>query len=211
MIITDIIEINIGRNKTKNAYKIYIEEDFAFLLYSQDIKQYQIDIGKEITADIYERIIEDTVYRRAKNRALTLLKHTDRTEKEIFIKLKEAYYANDIIERTIKYLKAYNYLNDERYARNYISTRIHKYSKLALETKLLQKGINKEVLEMIIAEEYEYSDEGDDPEVLAINKIINKKCEDVTGLTWEEQQKLINFLYRKGFDLDKIHKCLLMN
>lgn len=208
MIITDIIEVNIGRGKKKNAYKIYIDDNYAFLLYNQDIKQYQLFKGEEITSDLYEIIIEDTVFRRAKQKAFTILQRSDRTEKEIYNRLKEAYYKDDIIERTINYLKSYNYLNDERYASNFISSKKHYHSKQALKIKLLQKGINKEVLEKIIEEEYKITDENDDPEILAIKRNISKKYEDSTCLTWEEKQKLINFLYRKGFNLDKIHKCL---
>lgn len=208
MIITDIVEVNIGRSKTKIAYKIFIDDIFAFLLYSQDLKQYQIQQGEEITSDIYERIIEDIVFRRAKQKALTMLSHSDKTENEIIENLKEAHYSQEIIQRTIEYLKEYKYLDEERLARNFIRFRKEKHSRLALETKLIQKGINKRVLDKVIAEEYEISDENEDPEILAINKLISKKYENLTNLTWEEKQKLINFLYRRGFNLDKIHKCL---
>ena len=54
------------------------------------------------------------------SKSITILKYMDRTEKELYIKLKDAYYTDDIINRTIEYLKEYNYINDERYAMNYI-------------------------------------------------------------------------------------------
>lgn len=208
MIITDIKEIDIGRNKKKTAYKVYIDNEYSFLLYWQDLKEYHIEIQAEISLELYDRIIEDTVYRRAKQKSLAILKYMDKTEKELYNKLREAYYTDIIIERTIAYLKEYNYIDDERYASNYIRVRKNSYSILSIKTKLYHKGINKDIVEKIIAIEYDYEDPNADPEVVAINKTILKKNKDINILTQEERQKLIASLYRKGYDLDKIYLCL---
>lgn len=208
MITTDIVEINIGPSKKKTAYKIYIDYNYVFLLYKQDIKEYQLEIGSEITSELYEKIIEDTVYRRAKQKSLAILKYMDRTEKEMFSKLKEAYYTDLIIERTIEYLKGYGYIDDRRYASNFIRIRKNTLSKLSIKTKLVQKGINKDILEKIIAIEYDVEEFGTDPELIAIKKAIIKKHKEITDIKWDDKQKLIASLYRKGFDLDKIHRCL---
>lgn len=204
MIITKIEEIKIGRAKKTTAYEIYADESFIFLLYSQDIRIYQLKEGIEISPNLYERIIQETVYRRAKQKAMATLKRVDKTEKELRVKLKASYYTDDIIDMTINYLKNYDYINDERYSSNYI--RFHKLnkSKFAIKTKLLQKGINKAVLEKSISDEYFNSEDENDPEMIAIKKSINKKYKDISSLTWEEKQKLIASLYRKGFDIDKI-------
>lgn len=208
MIITDIVEVNVSKSKKKTAYKIFIDDEYAFLLYRQDIKIYQLDTDSEITSSLYDKIIKETVFRRAKQKAMAILKYMDRTERELFIKLKEAFYTEDITLLTIEYLKSYNYLNDERYTSNYIRSKMNTQSKFTIKTKLIQKGINKKVLEKIIAIEYNSSMNDIDPEILAINKAINKKCKDVKGLNWENKQKLIASLYRKGFDLEKVHTCL---
>jgi len=208
MMITDIREADGGKNIRKKAYKIYIDDSYAFLLYESELNQLQLSKGAEISTDVYNTIVEDVVFYRAKKKALNMLTHSDKTEKEIYNRLKEEYYNDDIIERTITYLKGYNYLNDERYAEGYINSRKGKESRLAIETKLLNKGINKSVLEKIIAKEYNTEEDGKDPEILAINKILLNKCDNPTKLSCEEKQKLIKMLERKGFDLDKIYKCM---
>lgn len=212
MIITDIIEVNAGRSQKKKAYKIFIDDDFAFLLYESELKQYQLAKGLEITPEFYEIIKEDTVFPRAKQKALNIISYSDKTEKEIYERLKEEYYTDDIVEQIIEYLKNYNYINDERYASNYIRSRKNRESKLAIKSKLLNKGINKKVLEKIIEEEYDLEaaniDENEDPEIIAIKKIISKKCVNLTNLSCKDKQKLINMLARKGFDPDKINKCI---
>lgn len=208
MIITDIVELKIGHSNKKTAYKIYIDYTYAFLLYKQDIKEYQIEIEREITSELYDKIIEDTVYRRAKQKALAILKHMDRTEKELYSKLKDAHYTDIIIEETIEYLKGYSYIDDERYASNYIRLKKNTLSLLSIKAKLIQKGINKENLEKIIAIEYATDENEADPEIVAINKAILKKYKDTTDLNYEDKQKLIASLYRKGFNLDKINRCI---
>lgn len=208
MTTTDIVEINIGYSKKKTAYKIYIDYEYVFLLYKQDIKVYQLEIGTDVTLDVFNRIIEDTVFRRAKQKSFAILKHMDRTENELYKKLRDAYYTDDIIDRTITYLKEYNYINDKRYASNFIRVRKDTLSIISIKTKLMQKGINKELLEKIIAIEYDINEYDIDPEIKAINKAILKKCKDTTALNWEDKQKLIASLYRKGFDLDKIQHCI---
>lgn len=208
MIITKIEEINIGRGKKKTAYKIYTDESFIFLLYSQDIRQYQLKEGLEITPNLYERIIGETVYRRAKQKAMATLKRVDKTENELRLKLKDSYYTDEVIDMTIDFLKKYNYINDDRYASNYIRNHKLSKSKLAIKTKLLQKGINKALLEKIISDEYINSEDDNDPEMVAIKRAIHKKYHDTSSLTWQERQKLIASLYRKGFDIDKIQAYL---
>lgn len=208
MTITDIEEIKVGYSKKRTAYKIYIDNDYAFLLYNQDIKKYQLRIDYELSSDIYNIIIEDIVYRRAKQKAFAILKYMDRTERELYEKLKEAFYTDDIIERTINYLSENNYINDRRYASNFIRLRKNTLSMLSIKTKLIQKGINKELLEEIILIEYVNEECEEDPEITAINKAIHKKYRTTTDLNWDEKQRLIASLYRKGFDLSKIQHCL---
>lgn len=208
MIITDIIEFKINPGGKKTAYKIYIDYSFAFLLYKQDITLYGLSPGLEITPETYDIIIEDTVYRRARQKALALLKHMDRTERELYIKLSQAFYTDSIIDRTIEYLKAYRYIDDERYAGNYIFAKKNTTSLLSIREKLIQKGIKKKLLEKIIAMEYDLTDKEDDPEITAIRRLVLKKYKDMTDLSYDEKQRLMAYLYRKGFDFDKIRAVL---
>lgn len=190
----------------KSKIKVYIDYEYAFLLYDKDLKRYNLEEGDEISSKIYHEIVEDTVYRRAKQKALALLKYMDRTENELITKLINSHYPEDVIKRTIEYVKEYGYINDERYATNYIRMRKERKSKLFLKQELLTKGIKKEILDTIFSMEYE--EEDDDPEITALRKAIEKKCKNPSSMTWEEKQKLIAQLYRKGFDIGKIRHAL---
>ncbi|ROR22355.1 regulatory protein [Mobilisporobacter senegalensis] len=181
----------------KKRYKVYIDYEYSFMLYTSDIKRYNIVENEDISEDIYHEIIEDTVYRRAKQKALAILKYMDRTEAELGSKLKQAYYTDEIIKRTIEYVKSYHYIDDERYISNYIQSKKSTKSKKQIQAGLYQKGIDKNLIEECFESELE-SDE------VALQKAIHKKTDNPENLSFEEKQKLIASLCRKGFSYDDI-------
>ena len=54
----------------KKRCKIYLNEEFAFLLYKGELSEYKIVQGNIITDDIYNKITEETLLKRAKKRSL---------------------------------------------------------------------------------------------------------------------------------------------
>ncbi|WP_097015616.1 regulatory protein RecX [Anaerocolumna aminovalerica] len=193
MIVTKLEELE------KTKVKVYIDGEFHFLLYRKDIKIYKLQENEQISDKVYEEIIENTVLRRAKQKAMAILKYMDRSEQELRQKLKQADYTETIIEAAIEYVKKFHYLDDERYAMNYIRFKKNTKSKRQLQTELSQKGIRKEYIDLAFQEEY-------DDEELAIQKAVSKKTSDVDSLSQEEKMKLASSLYRKGFKMDLIQK-----
>ncbi|HWT27196.1 MAG TPA: RecX family transcriptional regulator [Mobilitalea sp.] len=190
----------------KSKVNVYIDDEYAFPLYVKDVEKFQLIEGQEIPTGIYEELITDIVLSRAKQKALQILKFMDRTEFELRRKLSDAGYPVNIIDDTISYVYEYGYLNDERFASNYIRLRKDRKSKQVIKSELITKGMNKRILDEIFTAEY--SQEEDDPEETAIKKAIAKKISDPSTLTWEEKQKLIASLYRKGFDIEKIKRFI---
>lgn len=85
--------------------------------------------------------------RRARHRALHILERSDRTEQELRAKLERNYRA-EAVEDAISYVKQYHYLDDRRYAVNYLNSRGRVKSRRQVEQELLyKKGISKEILE----------------------------------------------------------------
>ena len=198
MIVTKIEPVD------KTKYKIYIDEEYQFILYQKDIYIYDLKEGNEISDIDYQTILVDTVIRRGKQKALALLKYMDRTEAELVSKLKQSGYAMPIIELIIKYVKSYRYIDDLRYAINYVKSRKESKSKTVLLMELKQKGVPKEYIDQAFYEEY---NEGLDEEI-AILKHISKKVKDLNNITEEEKVKVSSYLYRKGFSYDTIKRHL---
>lgn len=202
MIITQL-----KRDDKSNKAKVYIDGEYHFTLNIKVLAQYKLEEGQAIDENLYEDLIENTVYPAAKDKALSILGYSDKSEKELRTRLEQAGYLPVIINRVMSFLSSYGYINDERYARTIINYNKHKKSKPAIVTQLLHKGISKDVIDKLMYDEYIEDDMADD-ELTAIRRAIAKKTSDVEQLDFTQKQKLIASLYRKGFDLDKIKKIL---
>ena len=172
--------------------RVYIDEEFAFVVYPQDIRKYSLKENMELSEIIYRQIMEETIIRRAKQKAMALLQKSDRTEKELSFKLKQAEYPQIAIDYAIEYVKNYNYIDDNRYLEQYISYKKRTKSMRVMEMELRQKGISKEQIQEQMEKEA-VTDE------IAIEKAIRKKIGQKEQLTFEEKQKIASYLYRKGF------------
>lgn len=195
MIITKLEEYEKGK------IKVYIDEEYRFILYNKDLKCNHIEEQGSISEAVYEDIRINTVLRRAKQKAMAILKFMDRTEQELINKLKMADYTEDIISEVINYIKSYHYIDDMRYAINYIHSKKNNKSKRQIYSELVQKGIDKMYLEQAFNLEYEDED-------IAIKRALAKKNTDICNLTENEKLKLAASLYRKGFQADLIKKYL---
>ena len=195
MIVTKLEKVD-----TKKT-KVYLDEEYAFILYPQDLRGYKIKEGLEVSEELYCQIMEETIIRRAKQKAMALLKRSDRTEKELRIKLKQSEYPEMAIDEAVSYVMKYGYVDDERYLENYVFYKKGQKSLRVIEMELQQKGLSKEQIREQIEKE-----EINDGE--AIQKAIRKKIGAKSELSYEETQKVAAYLYRKGFKEEDIRKYL---
>lgn len=129
-------------------------------------------------------------YETAKEKAVRYLVLALRTEEEVKNKLRKLNVEEDIIVQVTEYLKSIGYIDDEKYVEAYIRQCINipKYSKYEIRMKLIQKGINKEIL----SEKLEELDNCDYENKL-IDKLLKGKLKNMEPL----KQKA--YLYRRGF------------
>lgn len=138
-------------------------------------------------------------------RAMHLLEQMDRTEKGLREKLKRSDYPEEMIEQAIAYVRSYGYLDDDRYARNYIRYRLQSKSRRQLMAALAQKGIDRETAGR--AWEEVAAEEQPDERVL-IGSLIDKKCGGRITLDEKEYRRLQGFLARRGFSWENIRSVL---
>lgn len=143
--------------------------------------------------DNIEGLYDEISYEASLEKGIFLLSLRDRTKKELQQKLNEKYRNSRMIEKSVMKLVELGYINDKDYAVSYIMSR--KYGKQRITYNLMQKGIGRETIEeayFSIEEEYERNIEDEKLEK-AIEKNIKK-----------EENKLIQYLVRQGFSLNKI-------
>lgn len=188
---------------TKTKFKVYVEEQFAFVLYKSELSRYRIVTDEEITEDTFQKIKKEVILKRAKLRALHLLNDMDRTEAQLRTKLKQGLYTEDIIEQTIEYVKSFGYIGDASYARRYIQSRQKNKSKKEIYVELCKKGVAKEEIDSAMEECYENHGEEE-----AIRTLLRKKKYNLEQATEAETQKIYGYLARKGFSYDQIRQVI---
>ncbi len=197
MVVTDVIEIS------KKQCKIMIDYEFAFVLYKGKLHLYGIRNGENLKEGTYEQIINEVLMKRAKLRAMNLLKSRPYTEKKLREKLQMGQYPQCCIEEAVSYVKSYGYINDEQYAADYLFYHGDRLNKVQVFRKLREKGVDDALIEKVYGT---YCDNGNAPkEEELICRFLKKKrltAHDVKNR--ECRHKIIRILLQKGFSYDQI-------
>ena len=188
---------------TKTKFKVYVDEQFAFVLYKGELSRYRIEEGVELSHDLLEEVKTKVVLKRAKLRAMHLLNAMERTEEQLRLKLKQGLYTEDIIDEALRYVKSFGYVEDQGYAERYIRNRQNAKSKRELYAALCQKGVSREDIQNAMETCYEEADELD-----AIRRIVEKKRFSVEDSTDVEKKRIFDYLLRKGFRREDIVKVI---
>lgn len=188
---------------TKTKYKVYIDGQFAFVLYKGELSRYHVIEGQKLSEEAYEKIRGEILTKRAKLRAMHLLNAMGRTESQLTEKLKQGGYPEDIVKEALAYVKSFGYVDDINYARNFIDHRKDKKSRKEIVMLLRGKGVSDEDIERAMEECYEK-----ETAVLAIEKLMRKRRYVPGEASYEGKQKFMAYLMRKGFSYDDVCRAL---
>lgn len=174
------------------------------VLYQGEARKYRIAEGEELSDEDYQDIYYNILGKRAKKRAMHLLEKMDRTESNLKDKLRQNGYPEKLIEDAVAYVKKYHYIDDLRYAKNYI--RCHQEQKGAgkLKIELMQKGVAKDLIEQALEEEFQ-TDEREN-----IYQLLQKKGYFSEEKLPVEQRRIYQYLLRRGYrssDILSVMKC----
>jgi len=125
---------------------------------------------------------------------------------EVTMKLKSWGLIQEAIDLLIIELIQFNFLNEERYARNYArgKFRIKKWGKLKIRMALKKREVNFKCIDfaMLEIDEKTYLD--------TLKELLQKK-NDVLKETnlYKRKMKLINYLVNRGYEYDLIYDSLV--
>ena len=146
------------------------------------------------------------IIKTAKNQALRYLSYRDRSTLEVTQYLKKKEHPQPIIQQALDALIELNYVNDQRFALEWGRYKINKQKlgKNRLYAELLNKGIDKEVLESTLAILYE-----DNPENELAIQCARKKMNSLQGVEEaKKKRRLIQYLKRRGFSADIVYQSI---
>ncbi|MBS7008482.1 regulatory protein RecX [Anaerostipes sp.] len=180
----------------KKQIRVYLDDERYCLLYSGDVRRLGLRQDTELS-EVQKNELDSLLLRRAKLKAMNLLKVSDRTKEEIRMRLKRLELPERCIEGAVSYVEGYHYIDDEAYVRRYIEFKGASKSRLKIKQELSGKGISQELFERIW-------EEFGQPEEEVLREQIKKRIRQKGPVTEENFQKNLAFFARKGFSFHDI-------
>ena len=185
--------------------KIYLDTEEIMDISPLIRQKYDLKVNDSI-----ERFYDEISYEASLEKGIFLISLKDRTKKEVRLKLEEKFWNKNAVLKAIEKLEEFGYLNDLNYAISYIESKT--YGKNRISYNLFQKGIDRSTVEKA----YLTLDEGKEENIddVKLEKLIDKNSRKINisnsrdEKKLKEEQKLIQYLARQGFSLDKIFKKL---
>lgn len=197
--------------KKGNRFNLFIDGEFNCGISEDTLSKFYLYKGKDISEDDIKAIVKNELKSLLWNRVLTYTSKGLKTERDVQLYLKKLFnkykteftienidelfsvYQIEIIEE----LKKYKYVDDVRYAQEFIDARVKNRprSKRLIEYELLRKGIDKEKISQVM-------NESSIDENKLVRDLLQKKYKS-DKITMEDRKK-IQFLQGKGFDWDTI-------
>jgi regulatory protein len=204
---------NIIRSKRKRDFvNIYLDDKYWLSCPEGVVTDNMLFMDKEISEEEVSELAKKALLSKYYYKTINLLSIRPRSEWEIKTKLRE-YRLKDkdsiedslwdiITSNIISKLVEAKYIDDERFARWFIDSRLSQKKKSwrEIEQGLFQKGIENKVMSQL---KEEYSEKIKDYEREAIQKFSSRKLK---GKTYEDINKFKQYLYSKGFSIDTINE-----
>jgi regulatory protein len=141
----------------------------------------------------------------ALQRALRFLGYRPRSEAEVRGYLGRWAYSKVATEKTLEKLRAFNYINDEAFARNWASARAtaRGYGPRRIHQELRKKGVSDALIREVMREIFDPGEEIEKAKALLEKRFKNKQLGDPKML-----RRAAGFLERRGYSSEVIFDLL---
>jgi regulatory protein len=173
---------------------VYLDNQFGFGLDLENYVKLGLKTGQEFSQEKIEEIIKKAEFQKTFDKLLRFASLRPRSEKEVRDYLKRKEVHESLFEELFNRLKRLELVNDEAFAKWWIDQRLQfkSKSKRELEYELRNKGIGKEIIDIVLAES------GVD-DAKAVRKLLEKRA-------FKDRKQKIAYLARKGFSWEVIDR-----
>lgn len=192
------------QKRKRDRVSIFIDDTFSFGISEETSFKLGLCVGMEITDEFINEILMEEEGHKVLDSALNFLSYRARSEKELYKRLKQKEYPNNLILQTIDYCKERGYLDDKEFALSFIrdKTNINKYGPKKIRYELYKKGVSQDIIdEVLVPDKNEEYDRALELGLKKINKYKNDNRDAI-------YRKLGGFLQRKGYSHDIVYKVL---
>ena len=104
----------------KSRSSVMLESGLSFPLYSSELNKFDTKEGEDLSDGSLEIIMTQILPSRCIKRAMNLLQKKSFAEGELVRKLSDGGYPDEVIDKAIEYVSSFGYIDDVRYASDYI-------------------------------------------------------------------------------------------
>ena len=180
---------------------VCLEDGERFPLYGGELRRFRIEAGCELADETYGQLME-VLKKRARLRCLHLLQKADKTEEQLRRKLKEGGYPPFLVEDALEYVRGFHYVDDARYAAQYVRQCGERKSRRQLMCELARRGIDREIIQEAFAGE-------DVDEEAAAERFARKKLASVRPCEEADWRKIYRSLAAKGYGFDVAERVIV--
>lgn len=190
------------QKRNKERVNLFLDDEYAFSLSAELVYKEGLKVNAEIDSEKLKVLAEHEGLLRCKESALRIIERSYKTEKEVRDKLKLKGYEDISINKSVEFLKEYNFLNDIKYAKAFISDKLNSSGSQKIKYALTQKGISKDIIDEELSK-LNKDNEKDAAFNIAKKKfhILKKKEND----NYKISSKLYRYLVSKGYGYDVIN------
>jgi len=190
------------QKRNTDRVNVYLDGKFAFGLAA--IEAIRLKRGQVLSDADIERLQAADDVEKAREKALRFLGNRPRSEWEVRQNLQKAGYEAGAIDRVLDRLRGIGLVDDAAFVRYWLDNRAQFKPKgaVALRQELRQKGVEREVIDAVLAE----SEHADDQAAL---QAALAKADRYRQLSRQEfAQKLGAYLARRGFAYETVREAV---
>jgi len=142
---------------------------------------------------------------KAREYAFLLLKFRLRSEKELLQRLRQKGFSEELCHDTVNFLKDREFIDDRIFAKGWVSSRLRRpFGLRRIRQELVQKGLDKEIIEETFVQAKEDYDEAG-----IVRKLAGQRFSKLKGIEpLKAKQRVYAYLMRRGFSPDLIGDVL---
>ncbi len=182
------------QKRNRQRVNVHLDGEYAFGL--ARIVAAWLSVGQEIRDEKIAELKAQDEYEVAYQRALRLLEHRPRAEREIRQSLDKKGTREEVTNAVLERLQKAGLVNDGQFAHMWVENRseLHPRSRRALAFELKQRGVNEETIRQAVSKV--------DEEEMAYQAAL-KQARKLISLDWQNfRQKMYGFLARRGFNYE---------
>lgn len=186
--------------KNQGRYSVFADDRFIFGLSELGLINSGLRVGQQLSKEELKKLKDQAKTDKIYNQTLSLIARRPRSEWEIDDYLKRKGHEPETRAEILSMLSKIDFINDADFARRWVESRrlLKNISRRKLRAELKQKRITENIIDEILT-----ADNTDEAEVIKA-EIIKKR-----RLTrYQDNQKLIAYLARQGYNYDDIKNAL---